>query len=173
MNNMTLDEEIMNIKRRLKDHENRLQELEKVFRISKGEKQEICLSKTNKGIEKLAEKIGITKEKIREIFDIEENISTVVKTVGENYKEKIKNISLLALLGYEYFFGRNKLFSQEIRRNVAENGIPLDNFASYLNEIIPSLIRRKGKTKSSKTTYRLTILGKSEARKLLKNLCEG
>ena len=173
MNKITLDEEIMNIKRRLKEHENRLQELEKVFRISKGEEQETYLSKTNKGIEKLAKKIDITKEKIREIFDIEENILTVVKTVGENYKEKIKNVSLLVLLGYKYFFGINKILSQEIRRNVAENGIPLNNFSSSINEIIPSLIRRKGKIRSPNTTYKLQILGKVEARELLKNLCEG
>lgn len=161
---MKIEKEINKIKKELEDHKERISKLENklpsISRIQEG----------IEGIEKLAKEIGLTKEKIREIFDIEENILTVVKTVGENNKEKIKNVSLLVLLGYKYLFERNELFSKEIRRNVAENDIPLNNFATYLKEIIPTLIRRKGKHKSTKTTYRLTTLGEAKAKKLLKEM---
>jgi len=164
---MKTEKELNKIKKELKNHEERISKLEEK-RLA-----EVPLFQEEiKGIEKLVQKTGIPKEKIREIFDLEENILTVVESVGKDDKEKIKNISLLVLLGYKYFFKKNELFSQEIRRNVAENGVPLDNFASVLNEIMPSLIRRKGKTKSPKTTYRLTVLGESKARELIKQLCE-
>jgi len=164
---METEKEINQIKKELDNHEKRISKLEEK-RLA-----EVPLFQGEiKGIEKLVQKTGIPKEKIREIFDLEENTLTVVKFAGKDDKEKIKNISLLVLLGYKYFFEKNELFSQEIRRNVAENGVPLDNFASVLNEIMPSLIRRKGKPKSPKTTYRLIVLGESKARELIKQLCE-
>ena len=163
---MEIEKEINKIKKELRDHEERISKLE-------GELPEVLqVQEKIEGIEKLAKKINIAKEKIGEIFDLKKEVLTVVKIIGKNDKEKIKNISLLVLLSYKYFFGRNEIFSQEIRRNVAENGIPLNNFASYLNEIIPSLIRRKGKFRSPKTTYSLTTLGKSRAREIIKKICE-
>lgn len=53
---------------------------------------------------------------------------------------------------------------------MGENGIPLQNFATYLNELVPSLVRRKGKPKSPKTTYRLLPYGESRAKELIKQL---
>jgi hypothetical protein len=110
--------------------------------------------------------------KIRELFDIEDKTLTSLKVVGEGEREKTRAISLVVLLGYKYLFGNEQLLSSELKRNVAANRIPVNNFATYLNEIIPSLILRKGKTKSRKTTYKLTLLGEAEAKEILKKLCE-
>ena len=164
---MEIKKEINKIKKKLKAHEERLYKLEE--RVSRFPPDQAGI----KGFEKLAGKIDIEKEEIWECFDLEDTILTVINTIGEDDKEKTQNISLLCLLGYKYFFGKNDLLSKEIRRNVAENDIPLNNFATYLKEIMPTLIRRKGKPKSTKITYRLTTLGEARAQKLLKNLCEG
>jgi len=160
------NEEISKLKLILEDHEKRIKKIEEIikkFEITPetGEKELV-------GIKKLAKKVGIDEDKLKEIFDIEDKQLTVIKVVGEKEKDKTQNIALLVLLGYKYLFGKEEVLSQEIRRNVAENGIPLNNFATYLNEITPGLIRRKGKLRSPKTTYKLTILGESKARELVK-----
>ena len=93
---------------------------------------------------------------------------TVVKITGEKERDKTQNIALLVLLGYKYLLSKEEVLSQEIRRNVAENNIPLNNFATHLGDVTPSLIRRKGKLRSPKTTYKLTTLGESKARELIK-----
>lgn len=163
---MELKKEIDKIKKTLRVHGERISQLEKEG--SRLFPEQIGVG----GIEQLAKKTDIKKEKIRDCFDLEENILTVIKTLGDDDNEKTKNISLLCLLGYKYFFRKKELLSQEIRRNVAENGVPLDNFASHLKEMMPLFVRRKGKPRSPKTTYRLTTLGEAEAKKLLKNLCK-
>ncbi len=147
----------------------RLEKLEKrVF--SDVENKPIVATKPSDGIKRLAQKAGVSEEKIGEIFDFENEILTVVKVIGSNPKEKTQNISLLTLIGHKYFLANNEVAAQEIRRNVAENRIPLENFATYLNELVPSSIRRKGKPKSPKTTYRLTVFGEVNARELIKQL---
>ena len=158
------------IRNLLEDHEERIKLLESMFKSLKSE--EVTSLEGKIGIEKLAKKIDVTSDKIVELFDIEDNALTLLKVVGEDEIEKIHNISLVVLLGYKYFFDDDEVLSKEIRRNVAENGIPLNNFATYLKVLIPSLIRRKGKLKSPKTTYKLTPLGKTKAKEILKKLCE-
>jgi hypothetical protein len=111
-------------------------------------------------------------KKIKELFDVENNSLTLLKVIGEDERDKTKKISLAVLLGYKYAVGNEQVFSKEIRRNVAENRISVNNFATYLNEMIPSLIRRTGKLKSPKTTYRLTPLGEVEAKEIVKKFCE-
>lgn len=148
----------------------RLEKLEKeVFSVTAN--RSTGIKKQVDGIKKLIQKTGISEGKLSEIFDIEDEILTVVQIYGSNSKEKTQNISLLVLLGYKYFLNSEAVSAQEIRRNVGENGIPLENFATYLNELVPSSIRRKGKPKSPKTTYRLTIFGESKARELIRQLC--
>jgi len=165
---MEIEKEMHQIKKELREHGERIIELEKSI---KGKEPEMS-KKPVDGVKKLAEKVGISEEKIGEIFDFEDEILTLVKAIGANPKEKPQNISLLVLLGYKYCFNKNEVLSQEIRRNVGENGIPLENFATYLNELVPSLVRRKGKRKSPKTTYRLISYGESRAKELIKKLCE-
>jgi hypothetical protein len=97
---------------------------------------------------------------------------TLLKIVGNNDEEKTQKASLVVLIGYKYFLGTKEILASEIKRNVAENRVSLNNFARNLNKIIPSLIRRKGKFRSRKTTYKLTPLGEAEARAVLKELCE-
>jgi len=137
---------------------------------SKVEKATLIEGKAN--IEKLAQKIGVATDKVKELYDKEGDKLTLLKITGKDEREKTRKISLAVLLGYKYIFGNEEISATEIRRNVAENRVSLNNFATFLNEIIPSLIRRKGKPRSPKTTYKLTPLGEAEAKTALKKLCE-
>src|SRR3989304_1879977 len=108
--------------------------LEKVGELDTADKQ-FGADKSGDGIKKLIKKTGVSEEKIREIFDLEDRLLTVIQVSGSSPKEKTQNISLLTLLGYKYFLDKGEVSAQEIRRNVGENGIPLENFATYLNEL--------------------------------------
>ena len=155
------------LKRILNNHENRLKLLEQKMQ-SPTFQNEIKES----GIKKLAEKVGANIEKLESLFDIENDTLTLLKVEGNDEADKTKKISLMVLLGYKYIFGTENVLSKEIRRNVAENRIPLNNFATYLNEMIPSLIRRIGKLKSKTTMYKLNPLGEAEAKEIVKQLCK-
>lgn len=168
---MVSDEVMKETKKKLEEHDKRIQELERIV-SGKIKEERYKASKSSEEVKKLAEKIKIPKENIKEVFDLEKNSLTLVKITGQNDREKTKNATLLILLGYKYFFGQEGVLSKEIRRNIAENRIPLNNFSTYLHEITPSLIRRKGKLKSPKTTYRLVPFGEAEAKQLLKELCK-
>jgi hypothetical protein len=167
---MTENNELKIMKKTLEDHEKRIKSLENMLKGSKGE--EITTLEGKPQIERLAQKIGVTIDKIKELYDIEDNKLTLLKVEGKDEREKTRKISLTVLSGYKYLLGNEEISATEIRRNVAENRVALNNFATYLNEIIPSLIRRKGKPKSPKTTYKLTPLGEAEAKEVLKKLCE-
>jgi len=167
---MRLEKEVAELKLKLEEHEKRIKSLENMILGRKTE--EITLMEGKVDFERLYEKIGVNSEKIRELFDIENNSLTLLKVMGEDERDKTKKISLAVLLGYKYAFGNEQVLAKEIRRNVAENRMPVNNFATYLNEMIPSLIRRIGKPRSPKTTYKLTPLGEAEAKEILKKLCE-
>lgn len=168
---MIKEEEIIKIKKKLEEHEKRIANLEKNISKKQEHKERETLE-IKEGIERLTRKIGVPEEKIKELFDFEGNTLTSVKVIGKNEKEKTQNIVLIVILGYKYFYGIEEILAKEIKRNVAENRISINNFATHLKEITPSLIRKKGVPKSPKTIYKLTVLGESTAREILKKLCE-
>lgn len=162
------DKQFQKILGKLEDYGKRISELENSGKTKKLEIPE----KFEDEIQQLTKKVNISEEKIKEIFDFENDTLTLVKIIGSNVKEKIQNATLLVLFGYKYRFNKVEVLSQEIRRNVSENGIPLENFATYLNNLVPSSVRRKGKSKSPKITYRLIPSGEFKAKELIKKLSE-
>lgn len=164
---MEIEKEINQIKKELKGHKERISKLESLIKTKGPE----TLKKSKNGFQKLIKKLNVPREKIQEIFDFEDDTLTLLKVIGENPKEKTQNITLLVLLGYKYYFDKNEVLSQEIRRNVGENGIRLENFATYLKQLIPSSVLSKGKRRSSKTIYRLKPSGEFKAKELIKKLC--
>lgn len=161
--------DIEEIKKKLTELENRIVRLENTISHAVSEPLHIK-EKIKSGFSKLAEKVKIVEDKICEIFDIDGESLTLTKICGKDDPEKTKNGAVMTLLGYKYILNKDGLLSKEIRRNIGVNKVPLNNFATHLNTIIPSLILRKGKPKSPNTTYRLTALGEATARDLLKTV---
>lgn len=164
---MMANEEIVEIRKKLEEHEKRILQLEGIAGEEKKEKRHE-IGKPEKHIKRLAEKVGMSEDDIKKIFDVEEECLTLTNVIGKDDRENTINVTLLVLLGYKYFFGIDDVLSQEIRRNIAENRVSLSSYSYYLNAITPSLVRRKGKPKSPKTTYKLTTLGEAEGREALK-----
>lgn len=104
------------------------------------------------------------------LFDIEGELLTVIKVSGNNTEEKTQNITLLTLLGYKERLNKEKVLASEIRRNVAINKIPIENFGTYVNELIPQSILRIGKAKSKQVAYKLTNFGNAKAKELQKEI---
>ena len=165
------EEEIEN---KFLEYDNRLAKLESVFQDGKNLD---ALSEIQEGqitFDILAKKTSIDLSKLKELFDFDEDsMLTLLINNGKDIKEKTQNITLVILLAYKYCLNKEALLSQEIRRNVAENSISLSNFGTYLNELSPSLVRRRGKAKSNQVRYRLTVLGEVKAKEKLKELVKG
>jgi hypothetical protein len=166
---MAVNDEINKIKEMLEDHERRIRSLEG---NPPAPRQRVASLEGEANIDELARRIGVDSNKIMEVFDIEQNSLTLVKAIEGNDIQRTRHISLLVLLGYKHIFNSEDLLAGELRRNVAENGVPLDNFSTSLDGIIPSLVRRKGEAGSHKTTYKLTNPGEAQAADILKKLCE-
>lgn len=163
-----MNDTIDKILKRLEGLERKVEDLKKIVSEKPVQAQEI----PSTSIEELAKRTKVSEEKIREIFDLEGDTLTLLKTTGENEKEKTQNTTLLVLLGYKYIFNVEYNPTKEIKRNVAENSIAINNFATHLNEVIPSLIRRKGEARDKLTVYKLTLPGEVKARGLLTELCK-
>jgi hypothetical protein len=104
------------------------------------------------------------------LVDIEGDSLTLLKTLGEKTEEKTKNTALLTLFEYKEKLGKEKILASEIRRNVALNKIPLENFGTYLNNLIPQCILRVGKTRSKTALYKLTAFGYAKAKDIKKEI---
>lgn len=138
------------INSKFEEIEKRLEKIENV--LFKGNKEDSILVKNE------------------EIWDIEGENLNLLKTLGEGVREKTKNTALLVLLGYNKKLSRDKVLAKDLRRSVAIHKIPLENFGTYLNELIPQSIIRVGKTNSPKAEYKLTYYGKALAEDLLKEI---
>ncbi len=112
----------------------------------------------------------IQKEFSDETFEENEGKIIVTQTIGDKPKEKIKNIVLLSLLGYKQKLGETDVHASKLRENAATHGMPLENFGTYVKELIPQSIIKKGKKGSNLVTYKLTLFGESKAKNLLKEI---
>jgi len=157
----------------LKEHEKRIKELERIVsRLMGKEERETEEAKIVANFQKFSRKTGIDIPVLKRLFDVEEREITLLKIIGDSTKEKVQNITLVILLAYKHLFDMEEVLAHEIRRNVAELGVSLNNFSRHLNEIKPRFIRRKGKPKSPRTVYKLTMEGEIKAREILRNLSE-
>lgn len=110
---------------------------------------------------------------LEDIFDIDGDDLTLLKISGEKTKDKSQNVALLVLLGHKEKFNNEKIHSSLIKKNVALHGIPIENFGTHLNELIPQSIIRMGKKGSNKVVYKLTLFGEAKAKRLRREILEG
>ncbi|MFA5199362.1 MAG: hypothetical protein WC442_00425 [Candidatus Omnitrophota bacterium] len=156
-----IKKQLEEIKSLLEAQEKRISNIEEQIKgVESTKKEELCQQSVIK--RKMVDK-GV----MSEIFDVEGDAVTVVSLVGNDEQEKTQNAALLVLYGYKYFKNQIEVSAQEIRRNLIENNISINNSATHLKEITPSLIRRKGVVKSPKTSYKLTLVGEGRVKNLI------
>ena len=130
------------------------------------------ISELEKESKKINDENSVAMKFSENLFDIEGESLTVLHGIGEKIEEKAQNTALLTLLGYKEKLNTEKVLASEIRRNVAVNKIPVENFATYINHLIPQFIIRIGKARSNKVSYKLTAFGLSKAKELQKAIFE-
>lgn len=106
------------------------------------------------------------------IFEEHEGKIVVTQIIGKKPKERAKNIVLLSLLGYKQKLGELEVHTSKLRENVAIHQIPLENFGTWVSELSPQSVIKKGKKGSTKVTYRLTTFGEAKTKNLLKEILE-
>jgi len=111
-------------------------------------------------------------ESSNSIFEEQDGKIIITQTIGGKPKEKAKNIVLLSLLGYKQKLNELEVHTSKLRENVAIHQIPLENFGTWVNELSPQSIMKKGKKGSTKVTYKLTTFGEAKAKNLLRDILE-
>lgn len=149
---MDLEKEINKIKDEIRELKERMRKLGEIGKLHSKERKSNAIDK---------------------VFDIEQDKLTVIRFIGKKTKEKIQNISLLALYGYKKEMGVDKVLSSEIKRNVAINKVPVENFGTYIKKIIPKCILGIGKKFSTKYQYKLTSYGEVKAKEILEETIKG
>jgi predicted transcriptional regulator len=106
------------------------------------------------------------------IFEEQEGKIIVTRTIsGKNIREKTKDAALLSLIGYKQKLKETEISASKLRESVATLKIPLENFATYINDLIPQSIMKKAKGKKN-VFYKLTTFGEAKAKTLLKEITE-
>jgi predicted HAD superfamily phosphohydrolase len=166
---MITEEEFSDLKKRVEKLEQKIQEL------TERPPKATFISSYEQKIEKFAESIGITIEKLKNVVEIDfdnQDIFILKPITGKNEEEKQLKSSLIILTIYKNIFGENEIFSQKLRESLKKLGIKSlinlsTNLSKYKQFIIP-----KGKRSSKKYKYMLTLPGETKGKELIKELSE-
>lgn len=166
------------IKKILENHERRISALERLLLKGKVEENlkeipkrvEIGLEK-NMG--KLAKSAGIEIDQVKQIYDFEkEDLTLLVEAGGEDVGEKQLRATLVILVGLSYCYEKEEILSGVLGKKLKTLGISLANLARNLDEH-PRFVLPVGKPKSTKFQYKITVPGKNEGLKIVRELVVG
>jgi len=165
------NEEIIKIETVLREHENRIEKLESILGQGKEKLTKEIGFDIEKCIENLSTDAGITKERLRCIFDFEkEDLNLITTFAGKKEAQKQFKATVCILTAYHCCYGRDEIRSQDLRKKLEWLGIKsLGNisasFANYKQFILP-----KGKAKSPKFSYKITYPGIKKGLEIIKEL---
>jgi hypothetical protein len=168
---MASDDEIMKIKKKLIEHEERIIRLESSLEQKKEKLIKEVGFDTEASMEKLSKEAGISKEQLRHVFDLEKEDLKLKTTVdGKNWGEKQFKATVCILTAYHYCYSRDEIKSQDLRKKLALLGIrSLENLSSNLAEY-KQFILPKGKPKSKNFVYKITYPGIYKGLEIIKEL---
>lgn len=171
---MVPSEEITEIKKILEKHEERITKLENFIQV-KEEKpiKEIVVDREER-MEELSSKVGITKERLRCVFDFDkDDLTLIVDIEGKNEGERQLKAAVCILTAYHYCYARDTVKSQDLRKKLQWLGIKsLANLSSNLSEYKQFIIP-KGKSKSKDFSYKITLPGLKKGTEIIKELSGG
>lgn len=161
------------IKRVLEDHERRLKELEEY--VPKKELVQSPPKNLEERIKNLCEEIGVDFERFYEFFylkDVDKEITLLFSPLGKSESEKQIKSALILLTILERVFEKDFMTSSDLNKKLKKMKIGSlvnlsTNFSKYKNFLIP-----RGKSKSTKFGFQITIPGQNEGLKIIKDLCK-
>lgn len=126
------------------------------------------------GIKKLAKDSRISIEELKTVFDLDDDDFRLVREVNGSTREIHLKSTLLYLTGYKYFYGIDEVPSNELRKQLIIFGIQRDvALSTNLKKFGNYVIHKKGPKGSTKTSYRLSILGLKEGTNLIHDIIKG
>jgi hypothetical protein len=159
-----MSEEISEIKKKLKEFEQRISKLEKHLQ-AKSEKESHLTPK--QGIEKFAENANLSIEQLGNVFEFNEDDFQFIAPLTESLPEKQVILAQCVLIGLEFVYGKKLIDATELAKKLDDFGLDSHNFARSLSNR-SDIFRRIGKKRQTK--YKLTDIGKTSAIQLVHTL---
>jgi hypothetical protein len=159
-----MSEEIPEIKKKLKEFEQRISKLEKHFQAKPEEKSHLT---PKEGIKKFAENTNLPVEQLENVFQFNEHDLQFIAPLTGSLSEKQVILAQCVLIGLEFVYGKKLIDATELAKKIDDFGLDPHNFARSLSNR-SDIFRKMGKKRQTK--YKLTDVGKTSATQLVHNL---
>jgi hypothetical protein len=169
----TLDDSIIEIREKIRNHEERLSALEEVFHAKNEEKLlEEQKDAFERKLDEFSKEVNVDKERLKHIFDFgEEGLTVTTNIEGKNESERQIKATLCILTAYHFCYGRDKIRAGNLKEMLRWLGIgSLTNLNANLKRN-KSLLIPKGKPGSSDFCYQITYGGLEEGKEVIRQLC--
>lgn len=131
----------------------------------------ISITLKEDGIKQLAKDSRISIEEIKTVFDFDNDNFRLVREIKDGTREIHLKSTLLYLTAYKYFYSIDEVPSNELRKQLKNFGIPyLVALSTNLKKYGTYIIHKKGPKGSTKTSYKLSVLGLKEGTNLIHDL---
>jgi len=117
-----------------------------------------------------ANKLGVTDEQLKQVFDFEdEKLTLLITPTDKKISIKQQKIALAVLTTYKNCYGQEELSVRELNRNIEYVGLSTGNLSTNFKKIKSEIIM-KGKPKSTNMTYKVTAPGERRGIKIIQEL---
>ena len=132
----------------------------------------------DEGVKKLAAIANVNEEQLRHVFEFTKGKPILIRPVDGPAEERIRSVCLLTLVAYETVYGNGEIQSSVIKQHMQDTGIIVGtDFGSKMLNACKSNAKSYaipiGERKSPKLAYRLTMPGRQEGLRLIKELAGG
>jgi hypothetical protein len=156
--------EISEIRRKLKELEERVRKLEKLCEAEPEVEPHLVL---RKGIEKLAKATSLSSEQLENVFEFNEQDLHFIAPLAGSVPERQVNFAQCILIGLELVYQKKSIDATVLSRQLDDYGLDTKNLARSLASR-SDIFRKIGKKRQTK--YKLTDIGKTSAIQLVQTL---
>lgn len=165
-----MSDEIEELRKKIDNHEKRIETLEKIIKFPEESSEKII---KNKCPDNLLKDAGITKKELSHIlyFD-DKSLEFVCEIKGKNAVEQQFKATLIILTFYHYCKNSDKIKSQELREIFGKANIKsLANLSTNLKKsAYKKFVRPEGISSSPEFSYKITDLGIEKGLEIIKEL---
>lgn len=159
-----MSEKISEIRKKLKDLEERMFKLEKLHQAKPEEEPHLALKD---GIAKFAKDTSLSAEQLENVFEFNEQDLHFIAPLTGSVPEKQVDLTQCILIGLELVYQKKSIAATELARQLDDYGLDTKNLARSLASH-SDIFRKIGKKRQ--TRYKLTDIGKTSAIQLVRTL---
>ena len=145
----------------------------KVKRNQSNIKEKLSESLSAEDLEKELKKHDLTIDHFHSVFNIIDGRIILMRGwTGYSTTESNVKATLLFLTGNKLVYGLDEVASSELRTALIESGLTLKNHSTTLKGYSAYVVHKKGPIGSTRTSYRITLIGIQKGIKLIKDIVE-